>query len=128
MRPGRRRAQHISVELARSADELRTRLRPLLDGAEPQLDILLYCPDYHVRQPGSAGLDPARIVDASRRDAFAAIVQELTAAQAGDAPTEPARLQALHRFFADILELVPDVQAHIGQADDLTTRLSGGLT
>jgi hypothetical protein len=128
MRPGRKRAQHISHELARSAGELRTRLRPLLDDAEPALDILLFCPDYHVRQPGSAGLDPARIVDASRRDAFAAIVQELTAGQAGDAPAEPGGLQALHRFFADILELVPDVQSHIGQVDELTTRLSGGLT
>ncbi|MBP7640337.1 MAG: nuclease, partial [Thauera sp.] len=35
MRPGRKRAQHISHELARSAGELRTRLRPLLDDAEP---------------------------------------------------------------------------------------------
>jgi hypothetical protein len=127
MRPGRRRPQHVSVELARSADALRARLRPLLDGAEPQLDILLYCPDYTVRQPGSAGLDPARIVDASRREAFAAIVQALTH-HADDPPAEPARLQALHRFFADLLELVPDVQAYVGQADDLTTRLSGGLT
>ena len=128
MRPGRRRAQHVSHELARSADQLRARLRPLLVGAEPLLDILLYCPDYHVRQPGSAGLDPARIVDASRRDAFAAIVLALTRAQDDDPPADPVRLQALHRFFADILELVPDVQSHIGQVDALTTRLSGGLT
>lgn len=127
MRPGRRRPQHVSHELARSADALRARLRPLLDGAEPQLEILLYCPDYTVRQPGSAGLDPARIVDASRREAFFATVQGLTLHD-GDPPPEPARLQALHRFFADVLELVPDVQAHAGQADDLTTRLSGGLT
>ncbi len=128
MRPGRRHAQHIHHALARNADALRCRLRPLLAGAEPLLDILLFCPDYSVRQPGSAGLDPERIVDARRRDAFVAIVQALTAPQAGDPPAEPARLQALHRFFADILELVPDVQSHLGQVDALTTRLSGGLT
>ncbi|MHB1372519.1 MAG: ATP-binding domain-containing protein [Thauera sp.] len=128
MRPGRKRTRHISHELARSADALRARLRPLLGDAEPQLDILLHCPDYTVRQPGSAGLDPARIVDAGRRDAFAAIVQALTRPHDDDPPADPARLQALHRFFADILELVPDVQAHIGQADALTTRLAGGLT
>ena len=128
MRPGKRRAQHLSHELARSADALRARLRPVLEGAEPQLDILLYCPDYTVRQPGSAGLDPARIVDAPRREAFISIIESLTRPQEEDAPADRTRLHALHRFFADVLELVPDVQAHIGQADDLTTRLSGGLT
>lgn len=128
LRPGKARAQLLSHELARSADALRNRLRPALDGAEPELDILLYCPDYTVRQPGSAGLDPARIVDAPRRDAFVATVEALTRAHDDEAPATLARLQAVHRFFADVLELVPDVQAHIGQADDLTTRLSGGLT
>lgn len=127
MRPGKRRARAVSVELARSADALRARLRLLLNGAEPQLDTLLHCPDYRVRQPGTAGLDPARIVDASRRDEFAAIVHALTRIQAGDAAAEPARLQALHRFFAELLELVPDVQACAGRADELTTRLAGGL-
>ena len=127
VRPGKRRTQQITHELARSADILRNRLRPLLDGAEPMLDTLLYCPDYTVRQPGSAGLDPARIVDAPRRDKFVDIVRDLTAA-APEAAHSTSHLQALHRFFADILELVPDVQSHIGQVDDLTTRLSGGLT
>lgn len=127
VRPGKR-ARIVSHELARSADALRARLRPALDGAEPLLDTLLHCPDHTVRQPGSAGLDPARIVDAPRRDSLAATVRALTTPQDGDPPADDARLQALHRFFADLLELVPDVQAHIGQADELTTRLSGGLT
>lgn len=128
MRPGRRRAQQISVELARNAEALRARLRPLLDGAEPLLDVLLHCPDHGVRQPGTAGLDPSRIVDAGRRDALPAIVAALTRPQDGDPALDATRRQALHRFFADLLELVPDVQSHIGQVDDLTTRLSGGLT
>lgn len=128
MRPGRRRAQQISVELARNAEALRARLRPLLDGAEPLLDVLLHCPDHGVRQPGTAGLDPSRIVDAGRRDELPAIVAALTRPQDGDPALDAAHRQALHRFFADLLELVPDVQSHIGQVDDLTTRLSGGLT
>ena len=64
---GARRPHRISVELARSADALRARLRPLLAPLEPALDILFHCPDYLVRQPGTAGLDPSRIVDAGRR-------------------------------------------------------------
>ncbi len=127
MRPGSRRTRNLSLELARNADALRARLRPLLDGAEPALDILLFCPDYTVRQPGTAGLDPARIVDASKREQFVAIVRALTRIQDDDAPVDGARRQALHRFFADLLELVPDVQALAGRAEALTTRLSGGL-
>ena len=128
LRPGRRRERNISVDLARQADALRARLRPALGGAEPMLDVLLYCPDYTVRQPGTAGLDPARIVDAPRREQLVATVRALTRDNDGAAPADPARQQALHRFFADLLELVPDVQSHIGQVDDLSTRLSGGLT
>ncbi len=123
VRPHSRRGRNISVELARSADALRARLRPLLGGGEPQLDTLLYCPDYAVRQPGTAGLDPARIVDAARRDHLVTITQTLTR----DGNPDPQRQDALHRFFADLLELVPDVQALAGQAWALTTRLSGGL-
>jgi len=128
LRPGRRRAAQLSVELARNADALRARLRPLLDGTEPVLDVLLHCPDHSVRQPGTAGLDPERIVDAGRRDQLPAIVAALTRPQEGDPALDAAHRQALHRFFADLLELVPDVQSHIGQVEDLTTRLSGGLT
>ncbi len=123
VRPHSRRSRNVSVDLARSADALRTRLRPVLGGAETQLDALLYCPDYTVRQPGTAGLDPARIVDATRRDHLVATVCALTR----DGAPDPRRQDALHRFFADLLELVPDVQALAGQAWTLTTRLSGGL-
>jgi hypothetical protein len=127
LRRGWHRVQ-LAVALARHADALRARLRASLGGAEPQFDVLLYCPDYTVRQPGTAGLDPGRIVDAPRRDELVAIVAALTRPQDGDAVLDAARRQALHRFFADLLELVPDVQAQVGQADDLTTRLAGGLT
>lgn len=125
LRPPSRRARSVSVELARNADALRARLRPLLEGDEPRLETLFYCPDYTVRQPGTAGLDPARIVDARRRNQLAAIVRVLAGGDAAAAPT--SRLAALHRFFADLLELVPDVQALAGRAEALTTRLSGGL-
>jgi hypothetical protein len=124
-RAGARRPQRVSVELARSADALRARLRPVLAPLEPALDVLFHCPDYLVRQPGTAGVDPARIVDAGRRGELVAIVRAL-AGGAGDT-LDDARLQALHRFFAELLELVPDVQALAGRAEALTTRLSGGL-
>jgi hypothetical protein len=37
-------------------------------GEAVPVDALLYCPDYVVKGAGTAGIDPARIVDATRRD------------------------------------------------------------
>ncbi|NMG04872.1 ATP-binding domain-containing protein [Azoarcus taiwanensis] len=118
-----RSRKNVSAQLARNADHLRARLQTFLDGRKPQLDTLLYCPDYTVRQPGTAGIDPARIVDAGRREQLAAIVLSLVR----DDTPEPALVEDIERFLADELELVPEVNAIVGQAEALYTRLSGGL-
>lgn len=118
------RARHnISVELARTADHLRARLKPNLDGMEPVLDLLLFCPDFTVRDPGSAGIDPSRIIDAPKRDQLVASVRSLLASE----EPEPAVVARINRFFADELQLVPDTSALVGQATTLYTRLAGGL-
>ncbi|HRQ56617.1 MAG TPA: ATP-binding domain-containing protein [Azoarcus taiwanensis] len=118
-----RSRKNVSAQLARNADHFRARLQSFLDGRKPQLDTLLYCPDYTVRQPGTAGIDPARIVDAGRREQLAAIVLSLVR----DDTPEPALVEDIERFLADELELVPEVNAIVGQAEALYTRLSGGL-
>lgn len=115
--------KNVSVQMARSADHLRERLGVFLKGHKARIDALLYCPDYAVRQPGSAGIDPARIVDASRREHLVAIVQSLLRDEVRDRVV----LDHIHRFLADELELVPDVNALVGQAEALYTRLAGGL-
>src|SRR5690606_113034 len=114
---------NISVELARTADHLRARLKTNLDGMEPVLDLLLFCPDFTVRDPGSAGIDPSRIIDATKRDQLANTVRSLLASE----ETEPAVVARINRFFADELQLVPDTSALVGQATTLYTRLAGGL-
>lgn len=114
---------NVSVELARTAEHLRARLKASLDGMEPVLELLLYCPDFTVRDPGSAGIDPARIIDATRREQLVAIVRALLASD----EAEPAVRARLDRFFADELELAPDPSALVGQATTLYTRLAGGL-
>lgn len=113
----------VGVQIARSAAQLRERLAAFLKRRDADVDALLYCPDYHVRQPGSAGIDPARIVDAAKREHLPAIVQSLLRG----APSDADVLDAVHRFLADRFELVPDVGAVVGQAEALYTRLGGGL-
>lgn len=113
----------VSAQMARSAEHLRERLGVFLKGHKARIDALLYCPDYAVRQPGSAGIDPARIVDASRRQHLVAIVESLLRDEVRDRVV----LDNIHRFLTDALELVPEVNAIVGQAEALYTRLAGGL-
>lgn len=88
------------------------------------VDYLLYCPDYQVRRVEAAGIDPLRIVDASRRDQLAAIIRQILPAEDAGAPQQRERVL---RFLNNVLQLVPDPSAMIGQAGALVTRLSGGL-
>lgn len=118
-----RSRKNVSAQLARNADHLRARLQAFLGDRRPQLDTLLYCPDYTVRQPGTAGIDPARIVDAGLREQLAAIVRSLVRCET----PAPALVEEIERFLADELQLVPEVNAIVGQAEALYTRLSGGL-
>lgn len=116
--------KRVPVQMARSAEALRKRLNAHCQGDKPALDSLLYCPDYTVKQPGSAGIDPARIVDAAKREHLVRTIRSLL--PDGD----PARSLAeeVHRFLRNELRLVPDVATVAGQARTLYTRLSGGLS
>jgi hypothetical protein len=119
------KSKRVAVQMSRSAGALRAKLarRPGCQGA--QVDSLLYCPDYHVRHPESAGVVAGRIVDASRRDRLPEVVAELLPA---DAPADAAlKLPELHRFLRDVIQLESDVSALLGRARDMVTRVSGGL-
>lgn len=116
------RLRHIPSTMSRSLAGLAQRLAGRLGAAAPRLDYLLYCPDYRVRTPASAGILPERIVDADRRERLAAIVQEVL--PPGIVTPE---VREVHRFLRDLIGLEPDVSALVGQARDLVTRVSGGL-
>jgi hypothetical protein len=85
-------------------------------------DALLYCPDYTVRNPETAGLVPERIVDASRRGQLCQIVQRLLPAR----EKTPATTK-VHAFLRNLIQLDTDVSALMGHARDVVTRVSGGL-
>lgn len=114
----------IPFQIGRSMDALHKRLGKSCPDAQFHLDSLLFCPDYSVKDPGSAGIDPARIVDASRRGQLVSIVRNILSLEESAHPN----IDKLHRFLGDELNLVPDVQAIAGQARTLYTRISGGLT
>jgi hypothetical protein len=113
----------VAVQLARNVEALQKRFAEGSGGDKIHPDILLYCPDYTVRQPAIAGLDPARIVDASSRGRLASVIQSILPAGEPD----EARAGRVHRFLRDELRLAPEIGAIVGQAEALYTRISGGL-
>ncbi|HYC48091.1 MAG TPA: ATP-binding domain-containing protein [Burkholderiales bacterium] len=119
--PGKDKSVHF--QMARNADALHARLRQYCQRETTLVVSLLYCPDYTVKQPGSAGIDPSRIVDAGRKARLIEVIRGILP-ETGDVLAAKPKI---HRFLCDILQLVPDVQAVIGEAGALYTRLSGGL-
>jgi hypothetical protein len=124
----RGRIRNVPVQMARTVATLREKLarRP---GCESVLvEYLLYCPDYAVRRVESAGLSAERIVDASRRDRLVPVIREvLPAGKAAPSGAHPPAWHQVDRFFRDVIELETDVNAMVGQAQALVTRISGGL-
>ncbi len=115
--------KNVPVQLARNRDGLLGRLIGAVGAERVKVEALLYCPDYTVRSPATAGVDPARIVDAGRRAHLCHVIRTLLPEDGEDA----ALADKVHRFLRDLFELVPDVGAMTGEASVLYTRLSSGL-
>jgi len=113
----------VKLQLARNKDNFHNRLRDFMKGEPVDVSTLLYCPDYVVKQPGTAGIDPARIVDGRRKDQLLPII---TGILPGDGEVAPIN-SGIHRFLGEFLELVPDVNGMADGVGALQTRLSGGL-
>lgn len=116
--PGKNK--HIPSQIARTVNALTSRFGR--HGERLSLDYLLYCPDYHVKHPQLAGVEPARIVDAARRMRLAAIIEELLPIN-----EESPQRAKVAQFLGDVLELVPDPSTAVGQATQLVSRLASGL-
>ncbi len=120
------RAEHrknVPISLGRAAASLDTRLTQAFGRGSFAIEELLYCPDYSVRDPSIASVPPERIVDASRRHQLPALLRQLAPEDEALLPAQPR----LHRFFCDLLELVPDAAALRDRRAEWVTRLAQGL-
>ena len=118
------RSRLLAVQMVRTADGLRSKLMRSLNGATVQVEQLLYCPDYVVKDPTTAGLVPERIIDAHRASQLARIIQ----ARLPSGEDDKVLSGKVDRFLRDIIKLETDVSTMIGQARTLVTRVSGGLS
>lgn len=115
--------RNVAVALARTIEGMHRRFTAAFGAGTYFIEELLYCPDHTVKDAAIAGVNPARIVDATRKERLAAIIREAL-------PADEPRLACaakIHHFLADELALTPDASALVGQAGTLVTRLAGGL-
>lgn len=116
------KSKSVPQQIARSVQALRAKLHARPGCKDCQVGFLLYCPDYTVRKVETAGISPQQIVDASRREQLAELIQ--AALPVGEITPRASEVQ---RFLRDILQLETDVSALVGRARALVTRVSGGL-
>jgi hypothetical protein len=115
--------RNVAVALARTIEGMHRRFTVAFGAGTYFIEELLYCPDHTVKDAAIAGVKPARIVDATRKEQLVAIIR---AALPADEP-RLACAAKIHHFLADELALTPDASALVGQAGTLVTRLAGGL-
>ncbi len=124
----RGRIRNVPVQMARTVATLRDKLARRHGCESIRIDYLLYCPDYAVRRAESAGLSAERLVDASRRDRLVPTIRDvLPAGRPGPSGAHGPAWHQVDRFFRDVIELETDVNALVGRAQALVTRISGGL-
>jgi hypothetical protein len=117
MKSTRGKPTKVRTQITRTIDALARRFE-----GELSIDYLLYCPDYIVRDPHLAGIEPSHIVDAGEKDRLGQKVRELLPI------TETTeQFEKVARFLGDTLSLMPDPSSMIGNAEKMVTRLSGGL-
>ncbi|CUI05709.1 Superfamily I DNA and RNA helicases [Janthinobacterium sp. CG23_2] len=118
--------QHYEGKPRKVANHLMRSIKGLTErfGSELSIDYLLYCPDYIVRNPHLAGIDPRHIIDATSKDRLANVIRDILPVTDG-APGE--QFEKVTRFPGNMLSLRPDPSAMIGNAAAMVARLSGGL-
>jgi len=116
--------KNIPFQIARNTQGLQHRLKQKLKGGAVFVDSILYCPDYKIKKLGSAGIDPRRIVDSTRKHQLIQTIQSIIPVEEANPPIQ----ELIHQFLMNILEIVPDVNAVIGQNERFYTIVSGGLS
>lgn len=116
------RSKSVALQMARTRDALKGKLKARPNCQDARIDMLLYCPDHRVKSAATAGLNAERIVNADRRDQLAALIRAILP-EGGETP----RSREVHRFLQGIIRLESEVSALMGRARALVTRVSGGL-
>lgn len=121
------KGKSIQVQVARNIGSIRHEFARRYDGRDLSVDHLLYLPRALVSDKLPAGVDPTRVVDASKAAQLCAVIEQLF----NDAPMPSGdRLgdaSDIHDFLSDRVQAVPHIGLLGQSARELTGRVSGGL-
>lgn len=126
-------AKGIRAQVTRNLHNLMQEFARRFPGRRLDIDHLLYLPDFALDGPLPARIDPTRVVDARSRDRLAARIAELfderpsPATHRDTGGAEAPDACDVHAFLADLVQVVPSVDAMSRLARAHYTRLSGGL-
>ena len=118
-------AKNVVQQVHRSIDKVREKFA-WQHGKRRRLEVdyLIYCPDYQVKQVNAAGLDVQRIVDAAAKDELSKCIQTLLKP---GTKTRDGWYEKVKSFFYQSFDLVPDIHTHIGSQEKQFVRQSGAL-
>jgi len=122
-----RKGKSIQVQMARNIGALRNEFGRRHQGRELSVDHLLYLPNALITDRLPAGVDPSRVVDASRASELCTVIQSLfdqAPMAAGNHLAEPLEI---HEFLLDRVQAVPHIGLLGQSARAITGRVSGGL-
>ena len=117
--------KNVESQIRRNIDSIREKFRrqnPAARGLE--VDYLFHCPDHRVKKLDATGLDADRIVDARRRGELARTARDLLGKGMN---RDPGFTDAVHGFFRQTFEVVPDVRSYIDMQERTFSRLNTEL-
>ncbi len=119
------KSKNVAQQIHRSIDKVREKFNRTHGKTQRlEVDYLLYCPDYRVRQLNAAGLSQDRVVDAGAQDGLAGRIQTIL----GKGEKTPGEwYDKVNAFFYQTFDLVPDIHTHIGSQERQFVRQSGAL-
>ncbi len=117
--------KNVVQQVHRSLDKVRDKFN-WLNGKDRSLEVdyLIYCPEYQIKQVNAAGLSAERVLDAAAKDRLSNRIQTLLGP--GKA-TRDGWYEKVENFFCQTFELVPDIHAHIGSQEKQFVRQNGAL-
>jgi hypothetical protein len=121
------KGKSIQVQVARNIGAIRREFAKRYDGKELSVDHLLYLPRALISDKLPAGVDPSRVVDASRAEQLCAVIEQLFDNAPMPSGERLGEASDIHEFLSDRVQAVPHIGLLGQSAREMTGRVSGGL-
>ena len=119
-----RTEKNVIEQIHRSIDNVRDKFS-WQNGKKPGLNIdnLIYCPDYTVRNLNAPGVDKSRVVDSASKHELTERIEKVL----GVGVSNESWRNKVFDFFCQTFEVVPSIHQHISSQEKTYVRQTGAL-